>query len=432
MKVEASAVIKLRPTRGCHAPITADFRLLERGPESGPDSERRNENMSQEGKYVIHASIRTDGNVQRKDVVGAIFGQTEGLLGEALQLRKLQRTGRIGHVDVVLHQNKGKVQGEILVSSSLDQVSTAVIGAALETIDRIGPCKAVIKVKMIENQQSSKRDHVIERGKQLLLKMVNSGVDDSKNILEEVRAVLTLDKETEYHGMTAGPNVTESEAIIIVEGRNDVRNLLKFGIKNVIATMGSGIKPELVELAKSKKGVTAFIDGDRGGKLLLMEINGQLGKALTHVAMAPQSREVEHLEGKVVTKYLQQKEVATKAVPRIQSELNKEDDKSVGRGSESLVAPDHVKGWASHLEGLKKNNAVIILEDGSGTDPIGARALASAMADTEGATGLVFAGKVNDRIFELASGAGIENVLGTSVGGVTRKGNVQAYSSEDL
>jgi hypothetical protein len=163
-----------------------------------------------------------------------------------------------------------------------------------------------------------------------------------------------------------------------------------------------------------------------------MEINGQLGKALTHVAMAPQSREVEHLEGKVVTKYLQQKEVATKAVPRIQSELNKEDDKSVGRGSESLVAPDHVKGWASHLEGLKKNNAVIILEDGSGTDPIGARALASAMADTEGATGLVFAGKVNDRIFELASGAGIENVLGTSVGGVTRKGNVQAYSSEDL
>ena len=275
MKVEASAVIKLRPTRGCHAPITADFRLLERGPESGPDSERRNENMSQEGKYVIHASIRTDGNVQRKDVVGAIFGQTEGLLGEALQLRKLQRTGRIGHVDVVLHQNKGKVQGEILVSSSLDQVSTAVIGAALETIDRIGPCKAVIKVKMIENQQSSKRDHVIERGKQLLLKMVNSGVDDSKNILEEVRAVLTLDKETEYHGMTAGPNVTESEAIIIVEGRNDVRNLLKFGIKNAIATMGSGIKPELVELAKSQKGVTAFIDGDRGGKLLLMEINGQ-------------------------------------------------------------------------------------------------------------------------------------------------------------
>ena len=432
MNDEAVGHIKLRPTRGCNAPIIAEISATGTKPQKWAKQRRRNENMSQEGKYVIHATIRTDGNVQRKDVVGAIFGQTEGLLGESLQLRKLQRTGRIGHVDVILHQNKGKVQGEILVSSSLDQVSTAVIGAALETIDRIGPCKSVIKVKLIENQQSSKRDHVIERGKQLLLNMVNSGVDDSKNILEEVRAVLTLDKETEYHGMTAGPNVTESEAIIIVEGRNDVRNLLKFGIKNAIATMGSGIKPQLVELAKSKKGVTAFIDGDRGGKLLLMEINGQLGKSLTHVAMAPQSREVEHLEGKVITKHLQQKEAASKAVARIQSELNKEDDKSVGRGSESLVAPDHVKDWATHLDGLKKNNAVIIMEDGSGSDPIGARALAGAMADSTGATGLVFAGKINDRIFELASGAGIENVLGTSVGGVTRKGNVQAYSAEDL
>ena len=105
--------------------------------------------MSKEGKYIIHASIRTDGTVARKDVIGAIFGQTEGLLGDELQLRKLQRTGRIGHVDVVLHQNKGQVQGEILVTSSLDQASTAVIGAALETIERIGPCKSSIKVKFL-------------------------------------------------------------------------------------------------------------------------------------------------------------------------------------------------------------------------------------------------------------------------------------------
>ena len=64
-----------------------------------------------EGKYVIHATIRTDGTVQRKDVVGAIFGQTEGLLGEELQLRDLQRSGRIGHVDVSLNQRKGSVNG---------------------------------------------------------------------------------------------------------------------------------------------------------------------------------------------------------------------------------------------------------------------------------------------------------------------------------
>tara|TARA_Y100001960_G_scaffold278619_1_gene310208 strand:+ start:209 stop:1387 length:1179 start_codon:yes stop_codon:yes gene_type:complete len=389
-------------------------------------------NMPSEGKYVIHATIRVDGTVARKDVVGAIFGQTEGLLGEGLQLRKLQRTGRIGHVDVNLNNNKGRVQGQIEVSSSIDQVSTAVIGAALETIDRIGPCKAVIKVKEIENIRSAKRDHVIDRAKELLLGIVNSASGESKNILDEVRSVLTLDTEIEFEGMTAGPNVRESDAIIIVEGRNDVRNLLKFGINIAIATMGSGIKPKLAELASNKKTVTAFLDGDRGGKLLLMEISGTLGKSLTHVAFAPQSREVEHLEGKVVTKCLAQKEPASKAVARIQTEIQKDDDASVGKGKPSLEAPDDVKGWAPMMDGLKRNQAVIVLGDGSGSDPISAKDLEAALGKTDGAQGLVFSGKVTNRIHELASGAGINNVVGKSVGPQSLKLGVQAYSVSDL
>ncbi len=356
--------------------------------------------MTKEGKYVIHATIRTDGTVARKDVVGAIFGQTEGLLGEELQLRKLQRTGRIGHVDVILHRNKGKVNGEIQLSSSIDQVSTAVIGAALETIDRIGPCKAVIKVKKIENITSVKKDTVIDRAKELLLDIVNSGADESKNILDEVRSVLNLGKEADYKGMTAGPNVTKSEAIIIVEGRNDVRNLLKYDIKNAIATMGSGIMPELVELAASKKTVTAFLDGDRGGKLLLMELEGEMGKSLTHVAFAPTSREVEHLEMKVVTKALSQKETAGKVVARIKTEISKDDDRAVGRGQEALTAPDEVKAWAEMLDGLPQNQAVIVQEDGSGSDPIGAGKLKETLADSTGAQGLVFGGKVTARILD--------------------------------
>ncbi|MDE0953072.1 MAG: DNA primase DnaG [Candidatus Poseidoniales archaeon] len=385
-----------------------------------------------QGKYIIHATIRCDGTVARKDVVGAIFGQTEGLLGDQLQLRKLQRTGRIGHVDVDLDTHKGKVQGKISLSSSIDQVSTAVIGAALETIDRIGPCKAVIKVTGIENIRSAKRDNVIDRAKTLLLNMVNSGQDESKNILDEVRAVLTLDTEKDISGMTAGPSVSDSDAIIIVEGRNDVRNLLKFGIKNAIATMGSGIQDELVELAKSKTTVIAFVDGDRGGRLLLMELSGKLGKTLTHVALAPSSREVEHLEGKVITKCLTQKEKANKIVSKIQAELAKEDDAAVGRGAEVLEAPEEVKVWVDMLEGLKRNQAVIVNADGSGSEPIGASSLEAKLAESEGAIGLVFSGKVTDRIFTLASGAGIENVMGTSVGTVTRKAGVQAYSSSNL
>ena len=389
----------------------------------------------QKAKYMIHATIKADGTIQRKDVVGAIFGQTEGLLGEELQLRKLQRTGRIGHVDVDLNSNRGKVSGVIQLPSSLDQVSTAVVGAALETIERIGPCKATIKVSRIENIHSVKRDTVIDRAKDLLLSIVNEGTNDSKSILDEVRSVLTLGTETDIAGMTCGPNAKESEALIIVEGRNDVRNLLKFGIKNAIATMGANVKDELVELAKTKNNVTAFCDGDRGGKLLLMELSGALGKSLTHVALAPESREVEHLEGKVVTKCLNQKETATKAMTRIKAQL-KADDKGTAPSKSaasngSVDVPDNIREWSAHMSDLKKNTAILILEDGSPSEPVGASKLAEFAEDVEGAQCLIVNSKISARMIEIAELGAIPSVLG-SASGTAGSDSVETYAMSDL
>ena len=388
----------------------------------------------QKAKYMIHATIKADGTIQRKDVVGAIFGQTEGLLGEELQLRKLQRTGRIGHVDVELNSNKGKVSGVIRLPSSLDQVSTAVVGAALETIERIGPCKATIKVASIENIHSVKRDTVIDRAKDLLLGIVNEGSNDSKSILDEVRSVLTLGTETNIAGMTCGPNAKDSEALIIVEGRNDVRNLLKFGIKNSIATMGANVKDELVELAKKKSNVTAFCDGDRGGKLLLMELSGALGKSLTHIAMAPESREVEHLEGKVVTKCLNQKEAATKAIARIKAQLEADDDggaRKSGTSNGSREIPDNIREWSVHMGELKKNNAILILEDGTASEPIGASKLAEFAEGVEGAQCLIVNSKISERMVEIAEVGAIPSVLG-SAAGKGKSDSVQTYSMSEM
>ena len=388
----------------------------------------------QKAKYMIHATIKADGTIQRKDVVGAIFGQTEGLLGEELQLRKLQRTGRIGHVDVELNSNKGKVSGEIRLPSSLDQVSTAVVGAALETIERIGPCKATIKVATIENIHSVKRDTVIDRAKDLLLGIVNEGSNDSKSILDEVRSVLTLGTETNIAGMTCGPNAKDSEALIIVEGRNDVRNLLKFGIKNAIATMGANVKEELVDLAKKKSNVTAFCDGDRGGKLLLMELSGALGKSLTHIAMAPESREVEHLEGKVVTKCLNQKETAAKAITRIKAQLEADDDggtRKSGTSNGSREIPDNIREWSAHMSDLKKNTAILILEDGSASEPIGASKLAEFAEGIEGAQCLIVNSKISERMVEIAEVGAIPSVLG-SAAGKGQSDSVQTYSMSEM
>ena len=55
----------------------------------------------------------------------------------------------------------------------MDNVETAIIASSLETIDRIGPCAAKIKVTEIQDVRSTKVNAVIDRAKDLLLEMVN-------------------------------------------------------------------------------------------------------------------------------------------------------------------------------------------------------------------------------------------------------------------
>ena len=113
-------------------------------------------------KYIIHVKINIDGVVDKPDVIGAIFGQTEGLLGSELELRELQRSGRIGRIEVGLENKNGKTFGEIIIPSSLDKAETAIIGAAIETTQRIGPCNSKVLVENIEDVRITKRDFVIE------------------------------------------------------------------------------------------------------------------------------------------------------------------------------------------------------------------------------------------------------------------------------
>ena len=213
-------------------------------------------------KYQIRADIKVNGTVQRKDIIGAIMGQTEGLLGDELELRKREPL----ESDTLMLKLKRKVVkcGMILIPSSLDNVETAIIASALETIDRIGPCNAIIKVLEIQDIRATKRTAVVDRAKELLLNLVNSGEAASKTIIEEVRSVMTTGTATNFHGLTCGPNIETSSSLIIVEGRNDVRNLLNCGIKNAISADGAGtMKQELIDLANEETVVLA-IDRDRG------------------------------------------------------------------------------------------------------------------------------------------------------------------------
>ena len=257
-------------------------------------------------KYLIHISLTAEGVVEKPDVVGAIFGQTEGLLGEDLDLRDLQRTGRVGRIDVQIASRKGETSGEILISTSLDRAETAILAASLETIDRVGPCVAHVSVKMIEDIRVSKRKKIVERAKEILIERFDDGTIDSDELLDDVRQTLRVEKVGTIgeEKLPAGPNVLESDALIIVEGRADVINLLRYGIKNTVAVEGTNIPKSIVDLTE-KKTTTAFFDGDRGGELILRELL-QVAD-IDYVAFSPRGKSVEDMSKKEVIKTLRNK-----------------------------------------------------------------------------------------------------------------------------
>ncbi len=257
-------------------------------------------------KYIIHAQISIEGTVDRPDVIGAIFGQTEGLLGADLELRELQRNGKIGRIEVNLKTTGGKAEGEIIIPSSLDKAETAIIAAALETIQRIGPCNAKIKATSIEDVRVSKRNLVIDRAKELLRDLTDKVLPDSQEITEEVAQSVRMMEIKEYgkDRLAAGPAIEDSDEIIVVEGRADVLNLLKHGIKNAIALNGTSVPQTIIELSKEKV-VTAFVDGDRGGDLIIRELKSVA--EIDFVAKAPDGKEVEEITKKEINKALRSK-----------------------------------------------------------------------------------------------------------------------------
>ncbi|HLP79823.1 MAG TPA: DNA primase DnaG [Acidobacteriota bacterium] len=258
------------------------------------------------GKYIIHASIQIDGVVDRPDIIGAIFGQTEGLLGSDLELRELQRSGRIGRIEVNTEAKVGKTNGEIIIPSSLDKAETVIVAAALEIIERIGPCNSKILVKSIEDVRISKRNQVIERAKELLRMLTDTVMPDSQEIAEAVTESVRV-MEVQAYGkdkLPCGPAIDDSDEIIVVEGRADVLNLLKHGFKNAIAMNGSNVPQTLIDLCKAKT-VTVFVDGDRGGILNIKELMSVT--EIDFIARAPDGKEVEELAMKEIHKALRSK-----------------------------------------------------------------------------------------------------------------------------
>ncbi len=260
-------------------------------------------------KYLIKARVEIDGIVEKHDIIGAIFGQTEGLFGEQFDLRQLQDKGRIGRIIVNTKVQKGKTIGEILIPSNLDRLETALIAAMVESVDRVGPYKAKIEVVDVIDMRLEKIRKIVNRAIEILQTWTREKSPDIREILKQIQEALKIPQPQKYgpENLPAGPNIDKSEKIILVEGRADVINLLRYGITNVIALGGARKIPETIkELAKKKK-IIAFLDGDHGGDLILKELLRNI--PVDYIARAPPGREVEELTGKEIQEQLK------KAVP---------------------------------------------------------------------------------------------------------------------
>jgi len=414
-------------------------------------------------KYNIHAKITAEGIVERPDVVGAIFGQTEGLIGDELDLRDLQKTGRIGRIDVNIESKSGKAMGEIIIPSSLDRIETVILAASLETIDRVGPCNAKITLDRIDDVRAEKRHLIISRAKELLKNMIEHGSPESQEIAEEVKQAVRVEEITHYgqNKLPAGPHIDDSDAIIVVEGRADVLTLLKYGIKNSIAVEGTNVPPIIGELSKIKT-VTAFTDSDRGGDLILRELM-QIAE-IDYIARPPSGKGVEDLTYKEIVKSLRNKLPAeqweimqdkraasnrnraeaaqpTKHQQRASSRRptrrevsvrrrtfstpNKAEEKeeTVTKPLESenvkLVLAD--KAPLTHFNQLLgTKNARLIGRDDEVVTEVSIRELTQALKSVEEIRGVVFDGVITQRIIDIASDKGIEYVFGGKIGSVIK------------
>jgi len=421
-------------------------------------------------KYVIYADITAEGIVERPDVVGAIFGQTEGLLGSDLDLRDLQKTGRLGRIDVQITSSGGKSSGTISIPSSFDKVETAILAAALETIDRVGPCIARIAINRIEDVRASKRRYVIERAKRILVEMFDENILETEEITEEIKQSVRVEEIIHLgkDNLPAGPNVLDSDAILVVEGRADVLNLLKYGIKNAVAVGGTNVPPTIADLC-AKKVVTAFTDGDRGGELIVKELL-QVAD-IDYVARAPDGKSVEDMTQKEIVRALRQKIPVEQVLDqyKIKNQPRKRREITTKRKSLIRERPICVRNAAERAEAIPPRRivprevvpksapvveeivAVAPQEPAPKPEPerewfrqhmdeldgtlcarlmdknhnilreVAVRDLARELKDSNGdVNGVIFDGVVTQRVLDIAADKGLEYLIGAKMGNIVK------------
>jgi len=368
-------------------------------------------------KYVVQASFEVEGVVEKPDVIGAVFGQTEGLFGPELDLRELQKSGRIGRIEIDLKSEKDKTTGSITIPSSLDRVSTAILAASLESINRVGPCAAKVTLEKVEDIRDARRRAIIERAKSILKEWTIEAAPGTEEVFKEVSETLRLARIETYGSdqLPAGPDIDNAKEIIIVEGRADVIHLMKYGIQNTIALEGAKVPDTIIKLCREKE-CTAFLDGDRGGDLILKELMQVTD--VKYVARAPPGKEVEESGSKEI------EEALLNRVPMREA-------KGAKKERRKILVPKQIVKAAKELEGTLE--AILLSEKMKQIERIPVSELAEKLQQTKAVDTIVFDGVITQRLIDAASERNIKYIVAARVSDAVKQPlNVHLLTFADI
>ena len=320
----------------------------------------------------------------------------------------MQKEGKIGRIEVDLERRDKRTTGKIKIPTALDQSETTLIAAAMETIERIGPSDSQIEVERIEDVRGSKRDYILDRAKKLMSEI--KGSTDSREISNEIKDSARTANIQEYGNEKLPCGNISGKEIIVVEGRADVVNLLRAGINNVIAMNGTKLPDAIKELGK-EKGITLFVDGDRGGKLIIQNVSDNAD--IDYIAIAPDGKEVEELTGKEILMNLRKK------VP-LKEFLRKENMQRRGNSQPALESSEKIELNEEDKERLKRiskeiegsGKAIILNESLENVKEISARGLSGSLRRIEEKPYvIVLDGTVTGSVLESAEEAGCQIII---------------------
>jgi DNA primase len=354
--------------------------------------------------------------VEKPDVIGAVFGQTEGLFGPELDLRELQKTGRIGRIEIDLHSKNDRTTGTITIPTSLDRVSTALIAASVESINRVGPCSARVLLEKIEDIREARRKIIIDRAKEILHRWNIESMPSVDEVYKEISETMKAGKVEKYgpEDLPAGPTLESSKEIYVVEGRADIINLMRCGITNTVALEGAKVPESIKRLTKEKES-TALLDGDRGGDLILKELLQVT--SIKYVGRAPRGKEIEECNCKEVSEAIEQRvAVADLFKPKKVERPEKAPEKQPEKAPEKpklLELPEQITQTAKALIGSLE--AVLLNEKLEQIERLPVSQLAEKLQQITGVDTLVFDGIITQRIVDIASEKNIKRVIASRV-----------------